>query len=180
MKTLLTHSGKIVLASFLVAGSVFLASSFANTQENTETPKAPKGELREIFSSLSEEQKSELKEIKKSGTPSDAVALLESYGVEIPERLQKRAEKHNAIQQAVESNDYTAFAEAVADTPLSEKITLENFETFKAFHTAKTSGDTETARQLAQELGLKKFQKRGARGEGRKHNCPNHSSSSTQ
>lgn len=180
MKTLFAHSGKIVLASFLVAGSVFLASSFANTQDSTDSPKGPKGELREIWSSLSDEQKSELKTTKQSGTPADAVALLESYGIEVPERMQERSQKHTAISQAVEANDYTALTEAIKGTHLEEKITPENFETFVAFHTAKTSGDTETAKQLSKELGLKKSQKRGNRGEGKKHNCPHHSNKNAE
>lgn len=80
------------------------------------------------------------------------------------EMEQKRAEMQEnmeQVQQAIEAGDYDAWVEAVADSPggnrLTEVITEENFDTFVAMHEARQSGDLETARSLAEELGLGGF-----------------------
>lgn len=98
------------------------------------------------------------------------------------ERFEKMQEMHAGkqdIQQALEDGDYQAWVEARESMPrppgLVGIVTEENFDTFVAMHEAKQSGDLETARELAEELGLGQFPgnhkfKKGMHGFGK--GCP--------
>lgn len=68
-------------------------------------------------------------------------------------------EKMGKIQQALENKDYSAWKEAIGDSPheakLAEVITEENFNTYVEMQKAMQTHDFEKANQLAQELGLR-------------------------
>ncbi len=62
---------------------------------------------------------------------------------------------HEAMENALESEDYEAFKEAVADTPLSTQITTEaEFSKLAEAHALREAGDPEAAQALLAELGI--------------------------
>lgn len=66
-----------------------------------------------------------------------------------------RMEHHEAVETAIENNDYNAFVTAIADTPLADKITSQaDFEKMIEAHTLKESGDRVGAQTIFKELGL--------------------------
>ncbi len=78
-------------------------------------------------------------------------------------------ERHEAMTAAFESNDYLAWKTLVEEraeendrTPkVLEVINEDNFDTFVEAHNARVSGDHETAKELAEELGLNQFRHKG-------------------
>ncbi len=88
------------------------------------------------------------------------------------ERHQKMTEKRAEMEEAIEQG-YDAWKEFVEDKPHGEKlleaINEDNFDRFVEMHEAKQNGDHETAKEIAEELGLKGPGKgfgRGRRGKG--------------
>ena len=69
-------------------------------------------------------------------------------------------ERHEAIESAFESNDYDAWYELMTENGrhprVVDVVTEDNFETFVEMRNARQNGDFETAKALAEELGLKK------------------------
>ena len=91
--------------------------------------------------------------------------LTEAQFNEMVERNEQREEQmaamqetRDAIHNALESGDYDAWHAAVISLDpvpeLAEKITQENFDTYVKLHDAKEGKDWETAKGLAEELGL--------------------------
>lgn len=81
------------------------------------------------------------------------------HGRDRGERWDKREKGdisvRQTIKQALESGDYTAFRDAIQDTPLAEHITSEaDFVLMQEMHQARQAGDKEWAQEIAQELGL--------------------------
>lgn len=85
-----------------------------------------------------------------------------------------------AVEAAIDAGDYAAW-KAAMDNKLKgqsaeDVITEENFPTFVKMHEAKESGDLETAKALAEELGLDGIGfGRGSgmgRGHGNRGGCP--------
>jgi len=70
------------------------------------------------------------------------------------------------MDEAMEQG-YDAWAEAIKDSPGSERlldvINKDNFDTFVEMHKARQDGDYETAKELAEELGIGGFGKMGQR-----------------
>ena len=96
--------------------------------------------------------------------------LTEEEFNEDAERFQER-EAHRAEMEAImESGDYEAWKEHVAEMPrasmMAEQITEENFDTFVEMHNARVNGDHETAKELASELGIEKGRKGFGHGRG--------------
>ncbi|MFH1456896.1 MAG: hypothetical protein ABIF17_02140 [Patescibacteria group bacterium] len=73
--------------------------------------------------------------------------------------------RHEAMQQVFETGDYNAWLKLVDGQPIAEKITAENFGQFIKMHQLMKSGDYESAKLIADELGL---QGRGIRGFGKR------------
>lgn len=174
MNTTISTAGKILLVSVLLSGAIVLASSLASTE--TENGKEKQfgvmgnrsGEMHTVMSSLTDEQRDAVKDLRHSGAEkSEIIELIESYGVEIPESIKEKNAQHEAVKSALDAQDYDAFTLAVEGTPLESKITEENFDDFLALHQAKESGDMETAKQLAQDLDLPRKGKRGNRERGK-------------
>jgi len=64
-------------------------------------------------------------------------------------------ERHEAMTQAFDNNDYNAWKELVNGRGrVSEVITEENFSQFAEAHRLALEGKTEEAAQIRQELGL--------------------------
>ncbi|MBD3156727.1 hypothetical protein GF369_02760 [Candidatus Peregrinibacteria bacterium] len=66
--------------------------------------------------------------------------------------------KLEEVRQAVENNDYDAWAELTQDHPraaeLFGNITADNFHLLNEMHQAKQNGDMEKAKELADQLGF--------------------------
>ncbi len=61
------------------------------------------------------------------------------------------------VVTALENNDYDAWVTATADKPIAEIITADNFDTLVEIHALRQAGDKESAKALAEELGLPEF-----------------------
>jgi hypothetical protein len=76
---------------------------------------------------------------------------------------EERQERMTLVHEAIELGDYTAWVEVIGESPRAEimlsVITEENFDRFVKMHEAKRSGDFESAREIADELGLESFGK---------------------
>lgn len=100
-------------------------------------------------------------EARESGDYETAKTLAEELGLPDHKRHGKRGNRNNenkeAIKDAVENSDYAAFLEAVKedDSKLAETIdTQEKFDLFVDMHEARENGDYDTAKEIAEELGL--------------------------
>ncbi|MBR9706532.1 hypothetical protein GOV14_05835 [Candidatus Pacearchaeota archaeon] len=93
------------------------------------------------------------------------LALLATFGLvsahwssDIKDKPGYDSEKYTAMQETYDNLDYDGWValmqEYGKDSEFIESITEENFETYVAMNKAKMSGDIETAKELAEELGL--------------------------
>ncbi len=134
---------------------------------------------------LTEEQTTALEtahEMRQSGADKEAVlAILNDAGIDKEairaarkEVHTDRHEKREAVHTALENGDYNAFMEAVAESPLAEKITSEaDFARLVEAHELKEDGDYEGAQEIFSELGIERAEK-GER-KGHHKNRMNHS-----
>jgi hypothetical protein len=78
-------------------------------------------------------------------------------------------EIHEQIVEALETGDYALWLQVHEDNDLpvrpeiAEVINEENFDSFAELHEAMRSGDRETAKAIADELGLEKPLRKGLR-----------------
>jgi len=64
-------------------------------------------------------------------------------------------DRHNAIQTALENNDYEAWKETVDSRPrITDYINQDNFDKFAEMHQLMLNGDIEGAQAIRDELGL--------------------------
>lgn len=77
------------------------------------------------------------------------------------EQLQETYMAREAVQSALESGDYEAWVKAQEEMPrppkITDVITEDNFSTFVEMNEALESGDMDSAKELAEELGLNGF-----------------------
>lgn len=71
-----------------------------------------------------------------------------------PPRLTK--EQRETMRTAIEQRDYNAWKEVLGDRPITKKITEDTFATFCDALDKLRNGDKEGAKQLFDQLGLKK------------------------
>jgi hypothetical protein len=65
------------------------------------------------------------------------------------------AEQHEAVEEAIEKNDYEAWKELMGDRGrITQIVTKDNFDTFVAMHEAMEDGDYKKAAEYRKELGL--------------------------
>ncbi|RJQ33573.1 hypothetical protein C4566_03445 [Candidatus Parcubacteria bacterium] len=63
--------------------------------------------------------------------------------------------RHEAVQTALENNDYQAWKEAMNSQPrITDYVTEDNFDKFVEMHNLMLAGDREAAEQIRAELGL--------------------------
>lgn len=85
------------------------------------------------------------------------------------------AERHEAMEQAFENNDYNAWKELMSGKGrVTQVITEENFAKFAEAHRLAEEGNSDEARQIRQELGLGLGNRNGdgsgqGMGQGRNH-----------
>ena len=105
------------------------------------------------------------KEAMTAGLTEERFNQLRERHTQMEEKRVSMQETRKKVQQALETGDYNAWKEAIGDSPhagkLTEVINKENFDTFVQMHEAKQNGDFETAKALAEELGLQGFGKCG-------------------
>ena len=63
-------------------------------------------------------------------------------------------ERHQAMLEVFENQDYAAWQELMQDRPIVDRISQEDFGKFVQIHQAVQAGDLEQAKELRQELGL--------------------------
>lgn len=111
----------------------------------------------------------EANELRREGKQSEAKEVLIEAGIdeEAMDALRKAAhEAKEAMHEAIEANDYAAFKEAVADSPLDDIITSEaDFKLFAEAHSLREAGKHDEAKEIFDELGIKGPREMG-RGEG--------------
>ena len=127
---------------------------------------------------LTDAQVSALEEARqiKDTAQDSARTILEEAGIdaekmkEIRDAMHEvRQVEHEAMQTAIENNDYVAFVTAISDSPLSEKITSQaDFEKFVEAHTLLKNGDKDAAEVIFTELGIEKLSGDRGHGEGGK------------
>ena len=114
---------------------------------------------------LTEEQISafeEARELRQEGDRKAARDVLLAAGVDLEtmENVKEAMHEHKeamrtAIDEAVDNNDFDAFKEAVAGSPLEEIITSEtDFELFVEAHNLRAEGDRKAAQEIMEELGF--------------------------
>ena len=77
-----------------------------------------------------------------------------------PAKMEEMRASHEAMQTALENNDFAAWQAAVSQEPmfngkLGDQITEENFNVMVQVHRLMKEGKAEEARQLMEDSGLK-------------------------
>lgn len=124
---------------------------------------------------LTEEERTaieEARELRKEGDLEGARDALLEAGLDPHRRFAKMrhgmmhmhsggGEKHAALIEAIENNDYAAFTRAIAGTPFGEALREDEFAILVKAHELRVAGDFEGAREILQDLP---HPKRGERG----------------
>jgi len=94
----------------------------------------------------------------------------DELAAKVQEKQAEREVKHEAVETALEAEDYEAFVDAVEGSErgshLLESVNEGNFDTFLELREAREAGDHETAKVLAAELGLERPDGRGGQQRG--------------
>ena len=77
------------------------------------------------------------------------------------EKKEAVKEHYEQMEEILTNGDYEAFKELMAEKPMLQNITEENFAKFIEMHNLKKAGDMEGAKAIAEELGLEGFGKKG-------------------
>jgi hypothetical protein len=128
-----------------------------------------------LDSGLTDAQTSALEEAReiREDAREKALTVLEKAGIDDTKMREVHAgmrglmqAHHEAVESAIESGNYTAFLEAVKDTPMAEVINTEaEFKKLQEAHELRESGDFDEAREIMEELGMPG--RGGMMGEGR-------------
>jgi hypothetical protein len=120
----------------------------------------PYGEnIQEIITEDNFDELVEFHEARVAGDKETAKELAEELGLPSPhEQRQKKMAFVSDVKDALESEDYAAWVEAVEQSPRADKITEviteDNFDDLVALHEAREAGESELAKEIAEELGL--------------------------
>jgi len=104
----------------------------------------------------------EAHELRKEGNKDAARTVLENAGIDLHtmEALREAMHEHkqamhSAIDEAVDDNNYEAFKEAIAGSPLADIITTQaDFELFSEAHKLHEEGKHQEAKEIMEELGM--------------------------
>lgn len=109
------------------------------------------------------------RDLRRKGEVEKARDVLVKAGVDEDTMASLRHASHEAIQEAVEANDFAAFQAAVEGTPLYDLVNTEaDFALFRQAHELKEEGKFVEAKLILDDLGLQG--KMGMRhGHGRFH-----------
>lgn len=106
----------------------------------------------------------EARELKQDGDRDGARDVLIEAGIDqetmesVREAVREhRTERREAVGEAIDNNDFTAFQTAIEGSPLADIVTTEaDFELFAEARALKEAGDREAAREILDELGIEK------------------------
>lgn len=147
-----------LLTVALVAGAVSAAEEFEDRFE--------RGDRAEFVAQLTDEQREileDIHELREEGEFEQARALAEEAG--IPKPPHRGGERHEEVKAAVEAGDYEAFVAAIAEAPFADEVDEAFFAQLMEAHALREAGDTEEAKAIMQELGIKPHKHRGERSE---------------
>lgn len=95
------------------------------------------------------------RDLRRKGEVEKARDVLVQAGVDENTMASLRHASHEAIQEAVEANDFAAFQDAVEGTPLYDLVnTEEDFALFRQAHELKEEGKFIEAKLILDDLGL--------------------------
>lgn len=134
-----------------------------------ETATTLKAELKEIHQAKREAKKANREEVRAAVEAGDYSQLPEGSNItesKFDEMVAHKAERE-AIKATVEAGDYAEFQSLVsADSPLSVIDTEAEFARLQDLHEAREADDKETAKVIAEELGIEKPDHGPRRGRG--------------
>jgi hypothetical protein len=117
---------------------------------------------------LTDEQKTALEQVRelhKQGKRDEAHALLESAGlparplmIKFHSRMggdEKMREQHGAVFEAIQNGDFATFQELTKDAPFAGEMDEATFAKLAEAHKLREAGDTEGAKAILDEAGLK-------------------------
>jgi len=77
-----------------------------------------------------------------------------------PEMIEQKklemAEHREAVEAAIDANDYEAWLEAVGERPIAEQVTADEFDQLREIHRLKSEARAlmEEAKEIADEIGI--------------------------
>jgi len=115
-------------------------------------PKADEFVTEETFEILQEAHR-----LAEAGDKEGARALLQDAGIKRPGKHRRGGgEQPEAVREALQNNDYQAWAELLANHPNADAFVNEStFAVLREAYLLKEAGDREGARALLQEAGIK-------------------------
>lgn len=131
--------------------------------ESAGIPLPKHGEGRGTMENLTDEQKQAMDQIHslhEQGLDDEARALAESVGLPLPpegdgfREMHGDMGDHQAVEAAVEANDYDAFVAATADAPFADQVDEAFFQKFVEAHSLREAGDMEGAKAIMDDLGI--------------------------
>lgn len=103
----------------------------------------------------------EAHELHKQGKKEEARELIDSAGIEFPERKHDKREHMKKFKTLIEQDDFESFKTLVAGTPMEEIIdTEEKFEALVQAHELRIEGKHEEAKEVLQDAGIRPFGKK--------------------
>ena len=120
-----------------------------------------KGKFEDMLKNLTDEQKDAMgkaRELHKEGKHEEAMSLIKSSGIVLPEIKdpEQHKERKREFDALIESSDYEAFRQKVADTPMADIIdTQEKFDALVESHSLREDGKHEEAREVLEAAGIK-------------------------
>jgi hypothetical protein len=142
---------KILLATLPALALVVLGASVTSAHSRmlrdlTEEQRAAIAEARTLFKEGNDEEAKEV--LKGAGLPPLPPKFHKMHG------HQEGIERHHAIREAVNANDFEAFQEAMMGTPFADMVTEENFAKLVEAHGLMENGEFEKAHELLEGLGF--------------------------
>ncbi len=124
-----------------------------------------KGELEDILKNLTDGQRDALEKahvLRMSGKHAEAKSVITSAGIVLPEIKdpEQHKERKRHFDELIESNDYEAFRQKVAETPMADIIdTQEKFDALVESHELRDEGRYEEAKEVLENAGIKRPQR---------------------
>lgn len=114
-----------------------------------------------VFGNLTPEQKQVLEKVHQlhqEGKREEAMSLIQSSGIVLPEIKdpEQHKERKRQFDIMIGSNDYEAFEQMVANTPMADIVdTQEKFDALVESHGLRDEGKYEEAREVLEDAGIR-------------------------
>ncbi len=152
-------------ATGVTAAEVAKSSRPIRSEEHSRHKGELKGEFKNLYQNLTAEQKDAIKKahmLRMSGKYAEAKSVITSAGIVLPEIKdpEQHKERKRHFDELIESNDYEAFRQKVAETPMADIIdTREKFDALVESHELREAGKLEEAREALEDAGIKRPQR---------------------